>query len=1026
LFEVTTAAVQQSQPQQEIFRLAQITAFLPFTDGGSLREAVEDDLAASLMAIHHFNNPQLSPHLTPQDLEGCNIKLTAEFFDTQYSPIDSTRLFTNILQRQHTLQLPAPSAVIGAYRSAVTSPLAILTGVNDIPQVSYGSTSTDFDVKEQYPLFGRTIHSSTGEAQVALQLYKSLLHASHVGVLFVTDAYGSALQKAFQDAASEENIITDSVAFSYSADLNSNEIRNAVTSLKNTDFRFFYVIAFEAHYAPIMTAAYEEGLVGDDFFWLFNGLDAAVFHRDAVFEPGSPLAEATNGVGLLTVNGGLHTEIRYPNQESVPEPKDDPQSSYEKFRTAWRDTISDPTLEAYFRSRIPPSVTQRHDFDPGFEFGLEATAYTPFLYDAITSVGLSYCRAARRGEFNGAHVFQEFSNLDFDGATGRVKISNETGTRDFRTEVFTLVNVQKADQLDENGKVVYKLVPTNFFRDGWEPVPVEGQVFTYAGGSTETPKSLPDPDVNNNYIGDTGRAVGYTLMGIVVFLSLASFVWLFCLRNERVVRSSQPLFLFMIALGALVMASSIVPLSLEEPVSLQGLNIACMSAPWLYMTGAVIAFASLLAKTRGVHQAYTNPDLDFIHVTSFDIICTFTLLYILNLAVMLTWTFLSPLKWQRIYRDSTDIFDRFVESYGTCSNSDALPFVVVILILNISILIVANWWAYQARNIETEYHESRYIGISMASILQAWCMGIPILIVVWDNPQAKFFVEAGIIFVTALAVLLLVFIPKFLAIRTDRQKAVEETKRLAYTNFTARSKQHQFAEDEEGSKPQRKIDSKSSSKTVGGEDGPNVSGDNTAVPAGTEQVNNTATEDSSDGSAAKPQSDVSGPVTETDVAGKANESVNDKSLNSRPSLQPIQPTPQSQEQQEEGRNEEDNSAGAEPSSRFAGLRRSSFANSFRRSIKFTDGIPGLDGTSAVEGIRVTHNPRSARNLQVSGGREYSRAQLQHLEDMRQKHQDVDDDDFDDYDDDDDDDMINDDLRDEQVAAEAGDARHLSQ
>lgn len=278
MWEVTTT-------EGETFSLAQITAFLPFTDGNAIREAVEDDLAATLMAIHHFNNPELSPHLEPEELEGCNIKLTAEFHDTRYSPIDSTRRFTNILQRENRLSDPLPAGVIGAYRSAVTSPLAILTGVNDIPQISYASTSTDFDVKEQYPLFGRTIQSSTGEALVALELFKSL-SASHVGVLFVTDAFGSALQKAFQDAASEAEIVTDSVAFSYSADLTGSEIPNAVESLKKTQFKLFYVIAFEVHYESIMKAAYDQGLIGDDYLWIFDGFDSATFHRNAAYPPG--------------------------------------------------------------------------------------------------------------------------------------------------------------------------------------------------------------------------------------------------------------------------------------------------------------------------------------------------------------------------------------------------------------------------------------------------------------------------------------------------------------------------------------------------------------------------------------------------------------------------------------------------------------------------------------------------------------------------------------------------------------------
>ena len=176
----------------------------------------------------------------------------------------------------------------------------------------------------------------------------------------------------------------------------------------------------------------------------------------------------------------------------------------------------------------------------------------------------------------------------------------------------------------------------------------------------------------------------------------------------------------------------------------------------------------------------------------------------LNLAVLIPWTIVAPLEWTRTVRDSTDIFDRYVDSYASCSNEDALPYVIVIIILNVGFLVLANWWAYQSRNIETEYHESRYIGISMASVLQAWCMGVPILIVVWDNPSAKFFVEAGIVFVTALAVLLLIFTPKMLAIRSERIQKAEEEKRGAYNKFQARTKGSQEYCDEDSDETDEK------------------------------------------------------------------------------------------------------------------------------------------------------------------------------------------------------------------------------
>lgn len=270
------------------YRLGQISGFLPFSDGSVLRDGVENDGFAMLLAIHHFNNVGISPFLDSEEISKCNIKFTAEMFDTQFSPINSTRLFTRILQRNNTLKSPFPSAVIGAYRSAVTSPLAILTGVNNIPQISYASTSSDFDVKEQYPFFGRTIMSSVGEAQITIDYFSTILKATHIGVLFVTDSFGSALQKAFQDAASNVGITTDSFAFSFS-DADGSEIQNAVKSLKKTQFNIFYVIGFELHYKFIMEAAYEEGLVSDDNVWIFNGFDPSAFQRSLEYPSGTCL-----------------------------------------------------------------------------------------------------------------------------------------------------------------------------------------------------------------------------------------------------------------------------------------------------------------------------------------------------------------------------------------------------------------------------------------------------------------------------------------------------------------------------------------------------------------------------------------------------------------------------------------------------------------------------------------------------------------------------------------------------------------
>ncbi len=194
-------------------------------------------------------------------------------------------------------------------------------------------------------------------------------------------------------------------------------------------------------------------------------------------------------------------------------------------------------------------------------------------------------------------------------------------------------------------------------------------------------------------------------------------------------------------------------------------------------------------------QAYKEPELDFINVASVDMLRSFIVLLVINAAVFVPWTIVAPLQWHRNLGSANDSFGRKVDSYGACGNSKAWPFGALVLVFNLGTLIFANYRAFVCRNVETEYRESRYVSISLASILQAWCMGVPIAVVVWRNPTARFFVETAVVFITALGVLLLIYVPKVLAIRIDRRLALERSKKEAYNNFAQRIRRSDHDDD---------------------------------------------------------------------------------------------------------------------------------------------------------------------------------------------------------------------------------------
>ena len=113
----------------------------------------------------------------------------------------------------------------------------------------------------------------------------------------------------------------------------------------------------------------------------------------------------------------------------------------------------------------------------------------------------------------------------------------------------------------------------------------------------------------------------------------------------------------------------------------------------------------------------------------------------------------------------------------------------------------------------------------MAAVLQAWCMGIPILIVVWETPQAKFFVETGIIFVTSLAFLLLIYVPKVMASFADRKNAIAEEKKKAYSSFIENRVKRENDFDDDGGKDDGDSDDNSAASANEGETTEDTSND---------------------------------------------------------------------------------------------------------------------------------------------------------------------------------------------------------
>jgi hypothetical protein len=579
-----------------VYRLAELKCFLPLTDGGTIfRSRSLDDVLTVLLAVDHFNNPDRSPGIFSDSAlrqEGCNLRLTAQILDTQYNALATAGSYLNLLPTATTVQDPPPAAVVGAWRSAVTLPLGVMTGVSATPHVSWTSTATDFDNKEQFPYFGRTITSTMGEAEAALRYFQTI-GSTHVAVIYVADLFGSSMQKSFTDAAASAGIQTASIPLSFEVTVGSEEAKRAMEELAALQYRHIFCIVFDVLLEPVAQAARDSNLLGPDYFYAFTGPD--VNDLEAIYgnlNHTSPLADLLHGAGIVQMQGG----VRLDSDNDVETTQD---LGFQKFLSSWNGALQEDTFMEYAASKFPSALDNVEGFErQAVEFSAEPGGYRPFLYDAVFALGSAMCRAGKSATFfDGSEIMEHFRTQNTTGASGHLDLDNTTGTRDFRSITFVIWNIRREGDIGLNFYPASRL--SSFF---YEALP--GNTFLYADGTQNPPGGLPPPKEEFNYIGTVGRVVGFGMAGFTIVSAIFCLIWLYVNQKSRIVFAAQPLFLVLVAVGSTVTSLALIPLSAEE-ISLDssfGLDAACRVAPWLYVIGTTITLSALLSKTSKVYK----------------------------------------------------------------------------------------------------------------------------------------------------------------------------------------------------------------------------------------------------------------------------------------------------------------------------------------------------------------------------------------------------------------------------------------
>uniref|UniRef100_A0A6V2IWS9 G-protein coupled receptors family 3 profile domain-containing protein n=1 Tax=Ditylum brightwellii TaxID=49249 RepID=A0A6V2IWS9_9STRA len=614
------------------YTLSHLSAFLNGlveTDINGIRH-----VASALMALRDFNNGNdgIVPQIKQCNSNELHLRFTMEFIDTLRQPLAASTELVRILDRKNSppcehnsategnVVKAYPSGIIGAVHSAVTSPLSTIGGVNDLVTVSHASTSDDFSSKLEFPLLARTIPSAGVDAEAVVSYFREVLNATHLGVLYVNDPFGTSYARVIQTQAESGNysIVVRSVALQ--TDASQDEAILSLKMLNQTGYRYFVAILFEKDFQTIMPLAYDMGIAGENYFWMFTENQLELMNSPIT--TGTKLAQAVHGSAILAKSTGRRLLEGTKFYDSY----------LSQFSTLWKSEDG----WKYLQSKLPHLDLSMETLERS-----EPNSFEFFLYEAVVALCIASCDAARKTNsdfYTAQDLYESFVKTTFGGVYGPVFFNQKTGDRQADTIKYAVYNILSAENtsiveakyqqifkqrkkqcLDNKYSTSRKMVWESrvdeesfhglsalnclYSTSGgkvWELLP--NSEFIYADGTTTLPDNLP-PLVNNNASSTKVAAVSISTCGLSIGLSILWIVWTYTKRKTKVVRAAQPLFLYLLCCGTIILGSSIIPLCLTSFDLSQGiLDGACASYQWLYCLGFTVSFSSLFSKTRRIYH----------------------------------------------------------------------------------------------------------------------------------------------------------------------------------------------------------------------------------------------------------------------------------------------------------------------------------------------------------------------------------------------------------------------------------------
>ena len=263
----------------------------------------------------------------------------------------------------------------------------------------------------------------------------------------------------------------------------------------------------------------------------------------------------------------------------------------------------------------------------GVEHGIMPEGYleAPLAYDAIWAVALALNKTINRLEavnqslddynYNNKAIadiiLDEIAGLQFDGMSGEVAFSEETGDRIAWTKIEQLQEkryrvVGFYDQKTDNLTWVSS-VPNEAAEANGSQSTSELSAVVWPGGKIPQDRTIVKERLLKLNIWLYFAMSSVAVLGILIAFSLIYFNFRY--GHRRIIQKSHPSSNNIMLLGIILCLTAIIPMGMDGG-GLVSLPIACGASTWLLTLGFTLAFGSMFSKIWRVHRLATKTKSD--------------------------------------------------------------------------------------------------------------------------------------------------------------------------------------------------------------------------------------------------------------------------------------------------------------------------------------------------------------------------------------------------------------------------------